>query len=1299
MFFFQGSYVYTLFRQQQLLSRLQKRQNRVRSIEVTYGYFVDCKKSLTWNERRRLERLLPKAHFSDYPKEIESFSVWIIPRLGTISPWSSKATDIAHNCEICINRIERGIYYIIHGISNRDKVAIETIIAELYDPLTESLLFTMDDLTQLFHYSLPKTFNSIPLLEVGATAIREVNQTLRLALSDNDIHYLVNTFQQLNRNPTDVELMMFAQINSEHCRHKIFNAKWIIDGEEKKESLFDMIRYTHKIHPEQVIIAYKDNAAIIKDFSLESFFINPNSHIYETKKEKCYTVLKTETHNHPTAISPFSGAATGSGGEIRDEAATGRGAQSQAGLTGFSVSHLRIPNFLQPWEKPDRKPKSLASALDIILQAPVGAAAFNNEFGRPNICGYFRTLEYPFLQETTALRNKIARWGYHKPIMITGGIGHIRESQIEKRSFIEGALLIIIGGPAMAIGLGGGSASSRTAGDSSTETLDFASIQRANPEMQRRAQELINTCVALRKDNPILSIHDVGAGGLSNAFPELINAAKCGCQFELRHILNAETGMTPLEIWCNESQERFVLAIQPKFLEIFSEIAKRERCPFSVVGRATREKQLILNDAEFHNSPIHLPLSLLFRDMPRMEREDKRIFSSYSSDVDTAEVNWIDAVKRVLQYPCVADKSFLITIGDRTVGGMIARDQMVGPWQIPVADVAVTTHSYTRYEGQALAIGERSPIAIIHPAASARMTLGEAITNIAAAPIKIISDIVLSANWMSALDQAGEGASLYEAVQAIAKELCPALGICIPVGKDSLFMQAIWKTEKVIAPLSLIITATAPVKDVRPTLTPQLKIDEGKTKLLLIDLGKGANCLGGSCLAQTYNLVGKKPPDLDNPLLLRYFFEVIQLLNQKKLLLAYHDRSDGGLLATLCEMAFSARVGITIKLNALGNDPISSVFTEELGAVIQIKEENCDVVLSILKTHHLEAYSHIIGDLNDSDEIIFNFQGETLYQETRTTLQRCWSETSYYLQALRDNPDCAQQQYDCLLDRKDVGLFSKITFNHNDTILPSFPFINKGRQPRVAILREQGINGYREMAAAFHLAGFESVDVHMSDLLNEHVNLIDFNGAVACGGFSYGDALGAGRGWAQIILMHSKLRDVFSAFFESKDRFALGVCNGCQLFSHLKSLIPGAECWPTFERNASEQFEARLSMVEILESPSLFFQEMAGSQLPIGVSHGEGRVVFEKNSEDSQSNNLSVLRYIDYTGQPTEKYPANPNGSPYGVTGFTTSDGRITILMPHPERVFRTVQFSWHPKEWPEMSPWMQMFRNARKWV
>ncbi|ACJ18678.1 phosphoribosylformylglycinamidine synthase [Coxiella burnetii] len=1295
MLFLQGSHVYTPFRHQQILFRLKQKQNTVRSVEAIYGYFVDSEKLLSRAEQERLERLLPKAYFSDYPKSAENFSVWVTPRLGTISPWSSKATDIAHNCEIPINRIERGIYFIIDGIAKRDKKAIEKVASELYDPLTESLLFDAEDLAQLFQHPVPKTFNDIPVLGKGEAALKEADQNLGLALSDPDIHYLLRAFHQLNRNPTDIELMMFAQVNSEHCRHKIFNAQWTIDGKEKKESLFDMIRYTYKTHPEKILVAYKDNAAVIEGFNCESFLINPSNHSYEKQKGRLHTVLKVETHNHPTAIAPFAGAATGSGGEIRDEAATGRGAQSLAGLAGFSVSHLRIPDFLQPWEKApskkslhsDSKPKTLASALDIMLQGPIGAASFSNEFGRPTICGYFRTLEH--------LSSKTLKWGYHKPIMIAGGIGHIRESQIEKQSFTEGALLVVLGGPAMAIGLGGGSASSRTSGES-TEALDFASVQRANPEMQRRAQEVINACLSLGDDNPILSLHDVGAGGLSNAFPELVHATECGGEFELRHIPNAEPGMSPLEIWCNEAQERFVLAIKPESLKVFSGIAERERCPFAVVGRAKEEKKLILNDAHFHNRPIDLPLSFLFEDMPPMKREDKRVFSGETA-WNISKINWADAVKRVLQYPCVADKSFLITIGDRTVGGMVARDQMVGPWQIPVADVAVTAHSFTGYEGQALAMGERSPIAIVHPAASARMAVGEAITNIAAAPIKAISDIVLSANWMAAPDQPGEGAGLYEAVQTVAKELCPALGICIPVGKDSLSMQTSLEKEIVTAPLSLIITATAPVSDVRHALTPQLQTDVGETRLLLIDLGQGPNFLGGSCLAQTYNLLGKQPPDVDDPLLLRRFFEAIQSLNQKNLLLAYHDRSDGGLLATLCEMAFTAHVGITIKLDSLGDDALASVFNEELGAVIQVKEKNIDIVFEILKSHKLQAHSHVIGELNQLDEIIFNFRGQTLYQETRTTLQRWWSETSYRLQSLRDNPECAKQQYDGLLDKKDTGLFTKITFDNNEDI--ALPYINSGKRPRVAILREQGTNGHREMAAAFHLAGFESVDVHMSDLLNERVNLMDFKGAVAGGGFSYGDVLGAGRGWAQVILMHPKIRDKFSLFFESKDRFALGVCNGCQLFSHLKSLIPGALHWPAFQRNVSEQFEARLSMVEIPQSPSLFFQGMAGSQLPVAVAHGEGRVVFEKNTQEFENEKLIALRYVNYAGQPTENYPANPNGSPKGITGLTTPDGRITILMPHPERVFRTVQFSWHPKQWSEMSPWMRIFKNARKWV
>ena len=1305
MLFLQGSYVYTSFRQQQIFLRLKKKQKEVRSVKAIYGYFIDCEQPLSKNERERLKFLLPGAFFSNYPKATENFSVWVVPRCGTVSTWSSKAMDIARNCKISINRIERGIYFTIYGITKDDQQAIKKIIPELYDPLTESLLFSLEDLTRLFQYSALQTFNLIHLLENGKIALREANDHFRLALSDSDIHYLWNTFRKLNRNPTDIELMMFAQINSEHCRHKIFNAKWMINEKEKRESLFDMIRYTYKTHPEQVAVAYKDNAAIIKGVSVDSFIISPHNHLYEQKKEQLYSVLKVETHNHPTAISPFFGAATGSGGEIRDEAATGRGARSQAGLTGFSVSHLRIPNFLQPWEKvilkkcpcSNNNSNLLVSSLEIILQGPIGAASFNNEFGRPNICGYFRTLEHLSLQNNPSIPNKsrVLRWGYHKPIMVAGGIGHVFESQIKKKSLGEGALLIIIGGPAIAIGLGGGSASSYVSRKSMK--LDFSSVQRSNPEMQRRAQEVINTCISFGKDNPVLSVHDVGAGGLSNAFPELIQAMQCGGIFELRHIPNIELGMNPLEIWCNEAQERFVLAIKLESLEMFSNICARERCPFAVVGQATSEKQLILNDEYFQNCPINLPLSLLFNDVIQMKCEDKKVFSK-EPNINTLHIRWNNAVKYVLQYPCVSDKSFLVTISDRTIGGMVTRDQMVGPWQVPVADVAVITHSFTSYEGQALAIGERAPIAIIRPTASARMAVGEAITNIAAAPIQTISNIVLSANWMAAPDQPGEGVGLYEAVQTITQELCPALGICIPVGKDSLSMKTVLEKGNVVAaPLSLIITATALVNDVRYILTPQLQTDIKETRLLLIDLGKGANSLGGSCLAQTHNLLGKQPPDLNEPLLLLHFFEAIQILNQKNLLLAYHDRSDGGLLATLCEMAFSARVGITVILDSLGNDPLASVFNEELGAVVQVKEENIDAVFKILKNYELKAYSHVIGKLNSSDEVIFNFQGRTIYQETRTTLQRWWSETSYRLQSLRDNPHFAEQQYNYLLDEKNSGLFAKLTFDNNQDI--TVPYINQGKRPRVAILREQGTNGHLEMAVAFHLAGFESIDVHMSDLLSERVHLIDFNGIVAGGGFSYGDVLGAGRGWAKIILMHSKIRDEFSLFFEKKDRFALGVCNGCQLLSHLKSLIPGAERWPSFERNSSEQFESRLSMVEILDSPSLFFHGMAGSRLPIAIAHGEGRVVFNKNNQDIKNSNLIALRYVDYTGRPTEIYPANPNGSPNGITALTTFDGRITILMPHPERVFRTIQFSWHPKEWPKMSPWMRIFRNARSWV
>ncbi|MFW0056133.1 MAG: phosphoribosylformylglycinamidine synthase [Coxiella endosymbiont of Dermacentor silvarum] len=1300
MLFFQGCQVYTTFRQQQILQRLQKKQPKVYAIEATYNYFVKCEKPLHSKERKRLECLLPKAHFSKCPTLLEEFACWVFPRLGTLSPWSSKATEIARNCKLPITRVERGIFYRLFGITHQNKRNFQ-ILLELHDPLTESILLSSNELNQLFEHRPLLNFVYIPLLEKGKIALLQANQLLNLALTDEDIQYLLEAFHQLNRNPTDVELMMFAQINSEHCRHKIFNAKWQINGQLKEESLFSMIYYTYQINPKQVLMAYHDNAAIIKGSVNHSFEINFITHCYEKKKEYLHKVLKVETHNHPTAISPFAGAATGSGGEIRDEVATGRSAQSQAGLTGFSVSHLHIPNFSQPWEKDFKNPKSLTSPLDIILQGPIGSASFNNEFGRPNVCGYFRTLEYKWnfgLEIDT--QGETISYGYHKPIMISGGIGQVHHSQIEKQSFKEEVLLIVIGGPAMTIGLGGGSASSRSS-NKATKDLDFASVQCPNPEMQRRAQELINECISLGKENPILSIHDVGAGGLSNAFPELIKASQCGGEFELRDIPNAEPGMTPLEIWCNEAQERFVLAIKLESLEILSAIAERERCPFAVVGYTKKQKKLIVNDSYFHTRPIEVPFSLLFNEMPTIKRDDQRCFPKMPP-FDTSDINWEDAIKRVLQYPSVADKSFLITISDRSVGGRVVRDQMVGPWQVPVADVAVMVDSFFGYQGQALAMGERAPIAIIDPIASAKMAIGEAITNIAAAPIDEISQVVLSANWMAAASFPGEGANLYEAVRSVAKELCPALEICIPVGKDSLSMCTSWQDgnqkRSVISPLSLIITATAPVSDVRHTLTPQLQTDVGETQLLLIDLGRGVHLLGGSCLAQVYNEIGDQPPNVYDPHVLINFFQAIQILNHKKLLLAYHDRSDGGLLATLCEMAFATHTGITIELHSLGNNPMASVFTEVLGAVVQIKKEDIIDVLTILKRHELAIYTHIIGELNEADKFILNFQGKAIFRESRINLHRWWSETSYRLQALRDNPVCAKQQYDKLLDKNNPGLIIQNTFDNNKNIF--FPYINLGTRPRVAILREQGSNGHREMAAAFYFAGFDSVDVHMSDLLNKHVNLREFKGLIACGGFSFGDVLGAGRGWAQSILMHPRISDEFALFFQSSDRFALGVCNGCQLFSHLKPIIPGTEDWPVFERNTSEQFEARLCFVEILESPSLFFQGMISSRLPIVVSHGEGHTVFEIGKEQRvKENKLITLCYIDSFGIPTIDYPANPNGSTAGITGLTTPDGRITILMPHPERVFRTVQFSWHPKEWDEMSPWMRMFYNARAWV
>lgn len=1290
MLFLHGSQAYTSFRLHQILRRLQTQFPSITALHNHYVYVVDTNQKLSDKQLQQLQSLLPESHFADITEpNTDDFFCWVVPRLGTISSWSSKATEIAQICELAaVSRIERGIYYEIKSSRKLTAQHVYAVCAELHDPLVQTVIKNSAALKQLFQRHPPRTVTTIDIAKQGIEALAQANEKFGMALTAADMEYLLAAFERLGRNPTDVELMMFAQVNSEHCRHKIFNAAWSIDGVSREKSLFQMIRNTNEQHPQQVLVAYKDNAAVIKNHDATHFFIDPNTHHYQTKMEPAPIVLKVETHNHPTAISPFPGAATGSGGEIRDEAATGRGAQPRAGLTGFSVSHLHIPDFPQPWETCIGKPKQMASALDIMLQGPIGGAAFNNEFGRPNLCGYFRTFEMMMVSDY----GDICR-GYHKPIMIAGGIGKIRAMHVDKKSIPSGALLIVIGGPAMAIGLGGGSASSRSTADNN-ELLDFASVQRANPEIQRRAQELINGCCALGDNSPILSIHDVGAGGLSNALPEIVASCARGATLQLRAIPNAEPGMTPLEIWCNEAQERFVLAIKPKSLPVFEKIAKRERCPFAVVGEASNNETLQVNDSQFDNDPIDIPMSLLFDDTARMQREDAHVNPIHAA-LDTKQIDIHDAVKRVLQFPCVGDKSFLITIGDRSVGGLVARDQMVGPWQVPVSDVAVTCASFEGYRGEALAMGERTPLALIHHAASARMAVGEAITNIAAAAIADISHLVLSANWMAAADYPGEGAGLYDAVQTIGMELCPALGISIPVGKDSLSMRTLWQdkgqTKSVTAPLSLIITAAASVTDVRATLTPQLRTDRGETLLLLIDLGKGANCLAGSVLAQTYNMLGERPPDVDDPTALKQFFTAIQLLNQRDLLLAYHDRSDGGLLATICEMAFAGHAGVALELSPLGDDPIASLCAEELGAVLQIRTHDLETVLHNLQQHGLQDHAHVIGSVNNGNDIIINFNQQEYYQEKRTILHRLWSETSFKLQALRDNSDCAKAQYDQLLQTNDPGLKAKLTFDMNENI--AAPFVKRNKKPKVAILREQGVNGHVEMAAAFYHAGFDSIDVHMSDLLNRRVNLADFKGLVGCGGFSYGDVLGAGRGWAQSILMHPEIRDEFHKFFQRNDSFALGVCNGCQMFSYLKELIPGAAHWPMFQRNESEQFEARLSLVKVMPSPSIFFKDMAGSVLPITVAHGEGRVVCEKQDA------LLALQYVDHQHQPTTVYPLNPNGSPNGVTGFTTTDGRVTIMMPHPERVFRAVQFSWCPDEWRDESPWLRFFRNARVWV
>ncbi len=1226
-------------------------------------------------------------------------SLLVVPRPGTISPWSSKATNIVRNCGLDrVVRLERAVIWWLWDADERP-LRLETLgpaSCLLHDRMTQAVLSPEQELEVLFRQSPPVALEQVLLSARGAAALEDANRDLGLALSREEIDYLLGAFRELKRDPTDLELMMFAQANSEHCRHKIFNANWIIDNQRQNKSLFSMIRTTYEHAPQGILSAYRDNAAVMKGFNVKRFFADPETHMYVSDEGDTDILMKVETHNHPTAISPYPGAATGSGGEIRDEGATGRGGKPKASLCGFSVSNLRIPGFTQPWETDYGRPSRIVSALDIMLEGPIGAAAFNNEFGRPNLCGYFRTFE-----ETVNGPGGEEVRGYHKPIMVAGGVGNIRPEHIAKQGIPASTPIVVLGGPAMLIGLGGGAASSMASGTSS-ESLDFASVQRGNPEIERRCQEVIDRCTAMGEHNPILSLHDVGAGGLSNAVPELINDAGRGGRFELRTIPNDEPGMSPMEIWCNEAQERYVLAISANRLEDFEALCDRERCPYAVIGEASQDPHLIVGDGYFDNTPVDLPLEVILGKPPKMLREAHH-GPFHKPSFTTSGIDVAEAAERVLRLPCVASKSFLITIGDRSVTGLVARDQMVGPWQVPVADVAVTCSDYEGYTGEAMAMGERTPLALINPTASGRMAIGEALTNIVAADISDLGRVRLSANWMAAAGHPGEDAALFDTVRAVGEALCPALGIAIPVGKDSLSMKTVWEegSEKkaVISPLSLIVSAFAPVSDVRHTLTPQLRDDCGDTDLILIDLGKGQNRLGGSALAQVYKQVGHHAPDLDTPTSVKAFFNTIQFLNRDRLILAYHDRSDGGLFATICEMAFAGGVGVGVRLDELGGeDVLAALFCEELGAVIQVRHRDTDQVLEVLREAGLGHLSHVIGSLNEESRVVFKCANKQVYSKSCVDLHKLWAETSFRMQALRDNPECARQEFEALGDSRTSGTRLHLGFDADEDL--SAPYILTGIRPKVAILREQGVNGHMEMAAAFHRAGFTAVDVHMSDLISGSVSLADFKGLAACGGFSYGDVLGAGGGWAKSILFNPRAKDTFSEFFERQDVFGLGVCNGCQMLTQLKDLIPGAQHWPGFVRNRSEQFEARFSRVEILPSPSILLRGMQESILPIAVAHGEGRAKFHGISPEAIFKaGLVSMRYVNPSGQATERYPYNPNGSPLGFTGLTTTDGRFTIMMPHPERLVRTVQYSWHPPDWGADGPWLRLFRNARVWV
>jgi phosphoribosylformylglycinamidine synthase len=1366
---FPGASALSDFRQTRLLDTLTRIDANIVGVRGQYLHFVNAQTPLSGEDSAKIEALM---HYGDpfdagngYKEKgaVETFLV--VPRFGTVSPWASKATDIAHHCGLTqVRRIERGVEFtvvlkggLLGGKKALSDSAREAVAAALHDRMTESVAPSRDHAMHLFDELPAKPLLTVDVLGDaggGRQALERANAELGLALADDEIDYLVDAFTKLGRNPTDVELMMFAQANSEHCRHKIFNAQWTIDGEAQDLSLFAMIRNTEKLNPQGTIVAYSDNSAIMRGAQAERWFPRPAqqegalAEHYGRHVELTHTLMKVETHNHPTAISPFPGAATGAGGEIRDEGATGRGARPKAGLTGFTVSNLDLPDAREAWEnerdatqpvghrnsadqhgaygRPDR----IASPLQIMIDGPLGGAAFNNEFGRPNLGGYFRTYE-----QNVAGRVR----GYHKPIMIAGGIGNISDAHTHKHDLPEGSLLIQLGGPGMRIGMGGGAASSMATGTNTAE-LDFDSVQRGNPEIERRAQEVINACWQMGERNPILSIHDVGAGGLSNAFPELVDGADKGAHFELRKVPLEESGLSPREIWSNEAQERYVLAIAPADLAKFEAICDRERCPFAVVGKATLERQLKLTDdaadgARPHDAhahePVDMPMEVLLGKAPRMHRDVTRASAALPA-VDLTHVSLNEVAASVLRHPTVGSKSFLITIGDRSVGGTTVRDQMVGPWQVPVADCAITTMDYAGFHGEAMTMAERTPLAVIDAPASGRMAVGEAVTNIASAPIASLDKLKLSANWMAACGSPGEDAALYDTVKAIGMELCPALGIGIPVGKDSLSMRTKWDengvAKEVVAPVSLIISAFAPVDDVRQHLTPQLRrTDEAghaiDTVLIAIDLGRGKHRMGGSILAQVTQQVGDTVPDVDSAEDLKHFFDAIQALNGAGKLLAYHDRSDGGLWATVCEMAFAGHVGVSLNVDMLTLDPnhefdygdakdwakqtsgrredrtLRALFSEELGAVVQVRADERDAVLATLREFGLSACSHVIGKPNANDAIEIYRDAKKIYEAPRVELLRAWSEVSWRISRLRDNPACADAEYDALLDAADPGIAPQLSFDHAEDV--AAPFIGKAARPRVAILREQGVNSHLETAYAFDRAGFDAHDVHMSDLLAGRASLADFAGAVACGGFSYGDVLGAGEGWAKTIRFNAQLADMFAAFFARKDTFALGICNGCQMMSSLASMIPGAEAWPKFTRNKSEKFEARTSLVEVQASPSIFFAGMEGSRIPVAVAHGEGFADFSQQGDASRV--AVAMRFVDHRGQPTEQYPFNPNGSPHGITSVTTPDGRFTVLMPHTERVHRTVQMSWAPAQWAaaktDGSPWMRVFQNARKWL